>query len=684
MQELFEQLSWHLPEPRYHRVKFFPLDETLEVQLTTKLAVPESEPGNGSAAQQAMVRVAAPDVLKKPGNGSIAQQAALQVATPDSIKEWRNRSRAIVQQPTIKVTSPGGVIQPGGRSTFAGAGHQSQAQKNGFHPSGSAAGRDDGSEFDNLATIPVVVLKNISKQQASPAPAIRSEISEVAGSAAYVGIGNIGGSILKYGSNVLIQRGFGAGAFGLYTLGMSVVGIVTAIFNLGLDDAMVRYVSIYRARRKIASMRGLAIFCTALAGASGILGALFMLFTAPFLASVKHSPELTPILVIMSPMVPFVCMQNIWISGLQGFKDFKWRMLLQRILMPIVLILLLIGAIIFFHNLNSIIIATVIYGLISAVFSFYFFFRRVAGVLKPEPEIYELRDWFGFAAPNFLTSIIDTVLQSIDTLLLAFFAISNVAIGQYAAAIKISGNIVIPQYSFNAMFAPMIAELHSQGEHQKLTAMFQIVTKWSITFSLPIFWIATIFSVPLLGISGTQFIPAWPLVIAFSIGTLINVATGSVGYLLLMTGYTKISFLNSLTAVVVDIIVGVILTPRYGAMGVAIATGAAVSVANLMRLLQVRFLLKMQPYRLDVLKPVFAGLISALLTGWLLYLLDQSQLTLQISHFHVSVALALVPVFLAIYTGLLILFKVSPEDKVVLDMLRKKLKRGKKNKNKKR
>src|SRR5579863_2386346 len=112
MQELFEQLSWHLPEPRYHRVKFFPLDETLEAQPTTKLAVPESEPENGSAAQQAMVRVAAPDVLKKPGNGSIAQQAALQVATPDSIKERRNRSRAIVQQPTIKVTSPGGVIQP--------------------------------------------------------------------------------------------------------------------------------------------------------------------------------------------------------------------------------------------------------------------------------------------------------------------------------------------------------------------------------------------------------------------------------------------------------------------------------------------------------------------------------------------------------------------------------------------
>lgn len=214
--------------------------------------------------------------------------------------------------------------------------------------------------------------------------------------------------------------------------------------------------------------------------------------------------------------------------------------------------------------------------------------------------------------------------------------------------------------------------------------MFQIVTKWTITFSVPIFWVASLFSVSLLGISGAQFTAAWPLVIAFSIGNMINAGTGAVGYLLLMTGHTKISSLNSLVAVVVNIVLGVLLTPRYGAMGVAFATGLAVAVVNLMRLLQVRLLLKLQPYRLDVLKPLGAGLMSALLTGALLYLLSLAHLYLQISRLRVSFELLLVPVFLAIYAGLLVLFKFSPEDKVVLDMLRKKLKRGKRNENKKR
>jgi O-antigen/teichoic acid export membrane protein len=381
-------------------------------------------------------------------------------------------------------------------------------------------------------------------------------------------------------------------------------------------------------------------------------------------------------------MVPLMTMQTIWINGLQGFKEFRWRVLLQRILMPIVLIALLLVTLLLFHDLEMIAIALLINAIIAAVMSLSFFFRKISTTVKSEGAEYQLREWFGFAAPNFLTSVIDTVLESVDTLLLAYFAISNVGLGQYSAAIKISGFILMPQASFNAMFAPTIAELHSNGERQKLEAMFKVVTKWAMTFSLPIFGIGTLFSPYLLAISGDhKFVDAWPLVIAFCIGTMINVSTGSVGYMLLMTGHQKVTFLNSLTAVVVNVGVGYILAPRMGAMGVAIATGMAVSVVNLMRLLQVRVLVKMQPYRWDVLKPLSACAISALFTGLLLYLFNILHLSVQLFGFHIQ--LALIPVFLAIYIWLLVLFQVSPEDEVVLSMLRRKFMGGKKKKNQK-
>ena len=534
------------------------------------------------------------------------------------------------------------------------------------------------SMFEKEDTFSMIVLKGISNQQGQAAPVMQSEISGAAGSAAIVGVGTIAGNVFKYGNNFMIQRGFGPGLYGLYTLSYAIVTLVASIFNLGLDDAMVRYVSIYRGKKQPKLLRGLAIFCSALVGLAGMIGALLVFFMLPYIASVRHSVEIVPVLLIMIPIIPLVCMQVIWSAGLQGFKEFKWRVLTQRLLIPGVLLVLLIPVLIFFHNITSVAIALLLSIMFCTIVSLFFFFRKLSSISQQRAREYDLREWIGFAIPNFLTSIVDTVLDSVDTVLLAVFAISNVAIGQYGAAIRIAIFVSMPLQSFNTMFSPTIAELYSKGEYQKLSAMFKIVTKWALTFSLPIFWIAVLFAEPLLGISGIGFTPAWPLLIALAIGNLINVATGSVGYMLLMTGHQKITFLNSLVAIVFNIVLGVILIPRYGAMGVAIATGVALSVVNLMRLLQVYFFLKMTPFRWDTLKPIGAALISAVITGSLIYWLSLTNLSLHISRINISIELALIPVFIVLYVGLLAIFRISPEDQIVLDALRRKLRRGKK------
>lgn len=544
---------------------------------------------------------------------------------------------------------------------------------------GSAHG-EDSLGFDKHDTLPMIVLKGISRRQGEGAPAMQSEISGAAGGAATVGLGSLLGNFLKYGNNLLIQRGFGAGPFGLYTLGMSTVTLVVSIFNLGLDDAMVRYVSIYKERKQANLLVGLAIFCSVMAGIAGLLGALLVLFFAPLLAALRNAPNILPLLLLMSPLVPIASMQGVWTGGLQGLKAFKWRILVQRFVVPGTLTILLLLVVFFFRDLTWVVVATLLSSLIGAVANLYFFFRMVSSNRRAGREEYQLREWLSFALPNFLTSILDTVLESVDTLLLATLVVSIVSIGQYAAAIKISSFIAVPLQTFNVMFAPTIAELHSKGEKQKLTIMFKVVTSWIITFSLPIFLIAVLFSKPLLGISGPSFAGAWPLLIALAAGNLVNSGTGSVGYMLLMTGHQKLSFLNSLVAVGINVVLGIILTPMYGAMGTAIATGIALAAVNLMRLLQVQLLLKMNPYRWDTFKPLAAGLISSLMTGGLLYLLNITPLSFQFLHLTLDIQLALVPVFLVSYVVLLALLDVSPEDKIVLDKLRGKFKGGKKKK----
>ena len=535
--------------------------------------------------------------------------------------------------------------------------------------------------LENEDTFPMMVLQGISNLQGQQAPVMKSEVSGAASGAAVVGAGTVAGNFVKYGGTFLIQRGFGPGPYGLYSICLSIVTLVSSIFNLGMDDAMVRYIAIYRGKKQSHLLRGLTIFCSALAGGAGVLGAIVVLFLAPYIANMKHSPGAMPLLQMMVPFIPLTCMQVVWSAGLQGFKAFKWRVMTQRIIIPSVMFVLLAIELLFFRFLflNGVVIVLLISATVGTVVSLYFFVKMLRRVETGDEERYELREWLGFATPNFLTSVVDTVLESTDTLLLAFFAISNVAIGLYAAAIRISIFIAVPLQSMNVMFTPTIAELYSKGDVEKLQAMFKIVTKWTITFSLPIFWIATLFSKSLLDLPSKGFGSGWPLLIAFSVGAVVNAGTGSVGYMLLMTGHQKLSFLNSLTAVIVNVVLGVILTPRYGAMGTAIATGLAIAVVNLMRLLQVRLFLKMQPYRSDTLKPIFAGLLSAGVTGALLFYVDRLNKVFYLFRFvKFNLDLALIPVFLAGYVLLLFCFKLDVEDRIVLDALRRKLKRGKK------
>ena len=538
-----------------------------------------------------------------------------------------------------------------------------------------AQGRIEDRHLSKEDTIPMMVLKEVAKGRGQEQPAMQSEISGAASGAAIVGFGNTGGTILKYISNFIIQRGWGAGIFGLYSLGLSFVTLVSSIFNLGLDDAMLRYIPIYRGKKNPGALRGLVIFCTALAGITGLLGAVLMIIFTPQLVAFRHTPKDTPILhvtfEIMAPMIPLLCMQGIWFGGLQGFKAFKFRVLAQRLIPAVSLILLLLGALIFAHNIKGVIVATVLSTVIGTVLSLYYLLRLVSQVGKQRNENYEVREWLGFATPNFLTTITDTVMESTDTLLLAFFAISRVGLGQYAAAIKWSNFISLPLVSLNTMFAPTIAELHSKGEMQKLEAMFKVVTKWTIILSLPIFIVTTLFSASLMSISGNDFIAAWPLLIAFSVGGIINAGTGCVGYMLLMTGHQRLSFINSVAGIVVNVIFGVILTPLYGAMGTAISTGLAVVVLNITRLVQVYFLLRIQPYTWQMWKPLAAGLISTGISGALFYLL-------YLVHIPLMLRLGLVPLFLALYFGLIVLFKIDPEDQIVVEKLRKKLLRRKK------
>ena len=98
-------------------------------------------------------------------------------------------------------------------------------------------------------------------------------------------------------------------------------------------------------------------------------------------------------------------------------------------------------------------------------------------------------------------------------------------------------------------------------------------------------------------------------------GQTVNVATGGVAFILIMTGFTGVDLVDN--AVGLGLLVGlaVALTAAFGIDGTAVAAAVSISLLNIVRLVQVRRRIGIQPYDrayLGLALPAGAAALAAL------------------------------------------------------------------------
>jgi O-antigen/teichoic acid export membrane protein len=87
--------------------------------------------------------------------------------------------------------------------------------------------------------------------------------------------------------------------------------------------------------------------------------------------------------------------------------------------------------------------------------------------------------------------------------------------------------------------------------------------------------------VPVMRLFGQQFVEGATVLAILGLGQFINVATGSVSYLLMMTGRERLMRNIVVASAVTHVAVNAVLIPRLGAVGAAIATALSLAIMNL-------------------------------------------------------------------------------------------------------
>jgi O-antigen/teichoic acid export membrane protein len=240
-------------------------------------------------------------------------------------------------------------------------------------------------------------------------------------------------------------------------------------------------------------------------------------------------------------------------------------------------------------------------------------------------------------------------------MLMIFSAQSAVAVGIFDAATRTANLSTLVLFAFTGIFSPMISSLHSRGLLSDLSYLYRDVSRWAFTGALAFFLITVLLAKDVMAVFGEEFVVGWPVVVVVAASQLFNVSVGPTARLLAMTGHQRIVLFSTLVSAGAVVGLCLLLIPHYDMLGAAVATAAAVILANAMTLVFVRWRLDFWPYSREYAKPTLAGLVAAACV----YL---AQLTLTPPPGLLTLAV-FVPLFLVIFVGLLLALGLSLSDR---------------------
>jgi O-antigen/teichoic acid export membrane protein len=380
---------------------------------------------------------------------------------------------------------------------------------------------------------------------------------------------------------VVLARTLGAADTGVFFLALTVTTIGAFVGKGGLDQALLRFAAGAAAGEDWPAVRGLyrtglrQALLTA-AGATAVVAC-----AAPWLgARVFSEPRLTPLLRWMSLSILPWALYLIHAELLKGLRRIAAAITVMGVIAPLTAVLLAPALTPRWGVAGA--AAATIGGSLCALGAGVLLWRRATPQLRGVAGRCDTAALWRSALPLWGVALGQLVFQWTSTLLLGLWA-TKADVGVFGAAARTAMLTSFVLMAFNSALAPRIAALHRQGDTAALRRTMRSATTLMTLFALPVVFVFLALPRAVMGVFGPQFVPEGALLLSImAAGQFVNVATGVVGVLLLMTGNERAMRNASAVSAVAHVALNAVLIRAWGTLGAALATAISVALQNLL------------------------------------------------------------------------------------------------------
>ena len=390
---------------------------------------------------------------------------------------------------------------------------------------------------------------------------------------------------VSYLFTFLVARLFGAAPVGMFAIALTVLQIGTILAALGIGNALLRFIAECCARNEKATAKAIYLKGVFLCTPAAVVMTAAVYTGAPFVAEeVFRKSYLTPYIKVAAiGLLPGVLF-SVNLETLRALKRIKEYALLHSVVLPLLsVIFFLAGYYIVNYSDAMLIIVSWVAGTTAAfILSSLSLWREFAGTARVKASI-SAGKMLSVALPMLMTGALFMVMGWTDTIMLGMWR-TDAEVGVYNVAVRLAMVTSFSLMAVNSIAAPKFAEFWGRHDMEGLKRIAQQSTRLIFWTSTPVLILYLLFPSFFMGIFGEEFGQGGLALVILSIGQFVNAASGSVGYILQMTG--KQNVLNNvvLCASFVNIVLNYILIPELGIYGAAVASCVAMVIFNLLPL----------------------------------------------------------------------------------------------------
>ena len=417
------------------------------------------------------------------------------------------------------------------------------------------------------------------------------------------------GAGIAFVTTMVVSNGIGGEGSGEFFRLMALFAISISLVTFGADTGLVRTMSAQRALGRYGVLPQLIRYGLI---PSLVTSVLLVAGVYIYTELVPMAPEYQAAMRVSSAFILVAALMTVFFGALRGLHRVVTFTLLQNVLLPTLRFAAVGLVVLFSGQLMDLVYAWTVPVAITAVVALWRLERAFPSeehveVLPSEDSPTEtFRSFWGFSSARGVATVVETILEWIDVLVVAAF-LGAAAGGVYGAVNRCVRVGAMIEHTGRVVTGPSISAALATRQLNRAREIFLSTTRVLTALSWPFYLSLAFFGPVLLGFFGKGFEAGAGILWVICPAAMLSMSAGGVQSVLLMSGKSRWQLLNKLSSLVVAVTLNFTLVPVWGLYGAVTAWASALLIDTFLASYQVFRLVGIRASLREMAPSLFLG-----------------------------------------------------------------------------